>query len=174
MAVVRALTVWAGPAAGVVVGVLQSGAAFVRGMNRSLVRSRYDVAARPSRRIDPPDLEALLGPQRRRIVVLELEGAVFFGSAERLADEAEAIPADSRCLVLDVRRVSSIDDSGAMTIALLRRRLARRGIALLLAHVEPQGDRHHRLHISLSPGTLFGEMAMLDGQGRTADAGRCR
>ncbi|HVK33225.1 MAG TPA: SulP family inorganic anion transporter [Burkholderiaceae bacterium] len=143
--VVCALTLWQGPAAGVVVGVLLSGVVFMQGMHRSLLRARTDGALRPSRRIYPPQVEQRLQPLRHRIAVFELEGALFFGSAERLIDEAESLPPDMRCLVLDFRRVGSIDESGALMLAQLRQRLALEGKALLLAHVGAHSDHAHRL-----------------------------
>lgn len=143
--VVCVLTLWQGPAAGVVVGVLLSGVVFMQGMHRSLLRTRTDGAGRPSRRIYPPAVEARLQPLRRRIAVFELEGALFFGSAERLADEAESLSVDTRCLVLDFRRVGSIDESGALALARLRQRLARQGQLLLLAHVNAPSNHAQQL-----------------------------
>jgi sulfate permease, SulP family len=76
-------------------------------------------------------------------VVLELEGALFFGNAERVADEAQALPAGCRFLVLDLRRVSAIDESGAMVLQQLALRLARQAVPLLLAGVAP-GSAHQQ------------------------------
>ena len=145
IAVVCALTVWQGPPAGVVVGVLMSAIAFMRGMNRSLIRGRFTGVMRPSRRIYPPAEEQRLQQARSRIVVLELEGALYFGSAERLADEMDALPAGCRCVVLDFRRVGSIDESGAMVLGRLMRDLTRHGTSLLLAHVAENGEHARRL-----------------------------
>lgn len=144
--VVCALTLWQGPAAGVLVGVLLSGLVFMQGMHRSLLRARSNGAARPSRRLYPPPTEQHLQAQRHRIAIFELEGALFFGSAERLADEAEALPTEMRALVLDFRRVGSIDESGALVLAQLGQRLAAQGKALLLAHAGARSDHARRLH----------------------------
>jgi SulP family sulfate permease len=143
--VVCGLTLWLGPAAGVVVGVLLSAAVFMQGMHRSLLRARSDGAARPSRRIYPPTTESCLQAQRHRIAIFELEGALFFGSAERLADEAENLLPATRALVLDLRRVGSIDESGALVLVQLGQRLAAQGKALLLAHAGPGSD--HARHL---------------------------
>ena len=53
-------------------------------MNRS--RSRFTAATLPSRRIYAAADEARLHPLRARVTVLELEGALFFGSADRIAE----------------------------------------------------------------------------------------
>jgi anti-anti-sigma regulatory factor len=105
------------------------------------VRSRCTAAQRPSRRLYSPARERFLREARREVVVLELEGALFFGSADRLAQEAERAGADTLDLVVDLRRISTIDASGAVTLAQLGQRLERRGVLMRLAGVRP-GDRH--------------------------------
>jgi len=137
MGLVCLLTVWQGPGAGVALGVLLSMAIFVRGMNRSLLRARFGAHERSSRRVYPPALEQVLRLLRPRVVVLELEGALFFGSADRLNDEAGRLPAGTRFLILDLRRVLTIDESGAMMLHHLHTHLARQGCYLLLAGVGP-------------------------------------
>lgn len=126
-------TLWRGMPAGVAVGVLLSLVTFAWRMNRSLVHLRYSASARPSRRIYPAAVEATLRPLREGIVVFELDGALFFGSGDRLHDEADALDASCRCLVLDLRRVHTIDESGAVALQGTVLRAARRGIRVELA-----------------------------------------
>ena len=145
VALVCAVTVWRGFAVGVAAGVVVALMLFVRSMNRSLVRSRYTAAAEPSRRVYPPPQEAFLRDARARIVVLELEGALFFGSAERLARELDAIGGDRRFVVLDLRGVSTIDASGAMLLQQQSTALGRHGLTLMLAGVTPEHPHGRRL-----------------------------
>jgi MFS superfamily sulfate permease-like transporter len=133
MALVVGMTMWRGMASGVGLGVLLSLVAFAVRMNRGLVQARYRASARPSRRSYPAPVEARLRPLRDAIEVFEIEGAVFFGSGERLLDEADTLGADCRWLVLDLRRVSAIDESGAMALQQAVGRAHRRGIAVELA-----------------------------------------
>ena len=149
MAFVCLLTVWRGPAVGVAVGLVLSTVAFVHGMNRSLVRSRRDGVSAPSRRVYPMALALALQSARRRIQVLELEGALFFGTAERLTDEAEQLDANCRFLVLDLRRVNAIDDSATMVLSQLQARLARQGTMLLLAGVGRASAQREQLQAFL-------------------------
>ena len=141
VAVVCAVTAAGGFVAGLVTGVLLSMLVFMRGVNRSLLRDRYSADQRPSRRIYRPEQEAVLHTARRRVRVYELEGALFFGSTGRLTSECETLPDECRCLVLDLRRVSSIDESGAMALQQLSGHLKQRGVTLLLAGVVA-GNRH--------------------------------
>jgi anti-anti-sigma regulatory factor len=133
VALVVGTTLWQGMAAGVGMGLLLSLVAFASRMNRSLVHDSYRASARPSRRIYPVTVEAHLRPLRHGIVVFELDGALFFGSGDRLLDDADALANDCRCLVLDLRRVNAIDESGAVALQQMTARLKARGIRLELA-----------------------------------------
>ncbi len=141
---VCAVTVVLGFPAAVAVGAVLSMMLFIRSMNRSLVRQRYTGDAQPSRRIYAAADEARLQPLRSRVSVLELEGALFFGSADRIAEGADTLDARCHTLLLDFRRVSLIDSSGAVVLHQLSRRLAERGKALLLAGVSAD-NRHGRV-----------------------------
>ena len=141
VAVVCGVTVAGGFVAGLAAGVLLSMLIFMRSVNRSLLRDRYSAAQRPSRRIYRPGQEAFLRGARARVTVFELEGALFFGSAARLTSECETLAPDCRCLVLDMRRVNTIDESGAVALQQLSIHLKQRGVALLLAGVLA-GNRH--------------------------------
>ena len=136
--VVCAATVALGFPAAVATGALLSVLLFIRSMNRSLVRSRSTAEALPSRRIYAAADEARLRPLRARITVLELEGALFFGSADRVAELADALGDDCHTLVLDFRRVGLIDESGAVVLTQMAGRLQARGTRLLLAGVSGQ------------------------------------
>ena len=137
-------TVVLGFPAAVAAGALLSVVLFLRSVNRSLVRNRFTADAQPSRRIYAASDEERLRMLRRRITVLELEGALFFGSADRIAELVDALEADCHTVVLDFRRVSVIDASGAMVLTQVSRRLLDRGIRLLLAGVSVN-NRHGQM-----------------------------
>ena len=141
VAVVCAVTAAGGFVAGLSAGVLLSMLIFMRSVNQSLLRERYSADQRPSRRIYRPEQEAVLRGARASVTVFELEGALFFGSAARLMSECETLPRACRCLLLDLRRVSTIDESGAIALQQLSNQLNQRGVTLLLAGVVA-GNRH--------------------------------
>jgi SulP family sulfate permease len=146
--IVCVATVAFGFVVAVVVGVIASMALFIAAMNRSLVRATWTGAQRASRRVYPVAEALALKELGRTIRVLELEGAVFFGTAERLAVEVERCAAAARAVILDFRRVSAIDATGALILERLSRRLAATGVRLLLAHVTPEG-RHGQALVAL-------------------------
>jgi SulP family sulfate permease len=138
---VAAITVLVNFVIAVITGLFLSMALFIATMNRSLVRAVHDGTVRSSRRIyGPEDMRRLAG-ERRRIKVVELEGAIFFGSAERLVTEAERWADTADHIVLDLRRVTTIDATGALGLEQLAKRLRGRRVNLALAGVTPEG-RH--------------------------------
>lgn len=136
IAAVLVATVFAGFALAVLLGVLLSMVLFIRSMNRSLVRARWNGTAHPSRRVYGPRQEALLRDARTAIGGVELEGALYFGSVERLSDELEDLRVGCRFLVLDLRRVNTLEASGVATLLQLARRLEGRGVRLVLAGLQ--------------------------------------
>jgi SulP family sulfate permease len=127
------------PAIGV--GFQLSGLLLYLGMKRSLVRSVVDGNVRPSRRVWGGEDAVRVRAARQRIRVIELEGALFFASAERLIERVEPLAGVADVVILDFRRVTVIDATGALLIESIARRLASRGTKVLLAGVTPQG-RH--------------------------------
>jgi MFS superfamily sulfate permease-like transporter len=157
VAVVCAVTLWWGFAVGVLAGLLVALWLFVRAMNQQLVRSRSSAAALPSRRVYSAAAERRLAAQRERIVVFELEGALFFGSAERLLEAADTLPPATHTLVVDLRRITTLDASGALALATLAQRLAARGITLRLAAVgDTAAGRRHAQALAAHGVTLAG------------------
>lgn len=153
VAVVFGLTLWQGVVAGVAVGILLAMALLVHALNRSLIRARYSAAEQPSRRIYPALQEAVLHDARRQIVVIEIEGALFFGNAERLALALEEL-AGARFVVLDLKRISTIDASGATLLAQIASRLAREDRCLMLAGVSADNRHGQALRAFIASDTV--------------------
>ena len=150
IALVCLTTAWWGPGAGVGLGLLLSIAVFLRNMNRGLVRSSNSALSRHSRRVYPAELQPALAQVRQRIWVLDLEGAFFFGSADRVAEAADSLGPELRFLVLDLHRVSRIDDTAALVLSRAEAGLSRRGVTLLLAGVGPGSAQRKQLQAFLS------------------------
>lgn len=145
VALVGLVTVLFGFVAAVATGSLMAMLIFISAMNRSLIRGRFSALERPSRRIYGPAQAHRLQTERQRVALIELEGALFFGSAERLANEVSALTPACRCLVLDLSQVSMIDASGAMLLQQLSHQLEHHGVTLLLAGVSADNERGKRL-----------------------------
>jgi sulfate permease, SulP family len=110
---------------------------FLYRMSRSIVRRTYRGDAVRSKRILEPGLTKFLAEAGRRIIVFELEGPIFFGTAEKLARQIEAaVRTDGAFVILDLRRVNELDSTGAAILVQIARRLRSDGKHLLLSHLD--------------------------------------
>ena len=132
---VAVVTVAFGLVAAVITGLILSMGLFLAVMNRSLIRSVQTAATRGSRRVYPPEHASLLRVEGHRVKLLELDGAIFFGTADRLGFEALKAAEGAQILIIDLRRVTMIDASGALMLAKLSRLLREQDVTMLLAHI---------------------------------------
>ncbi len=132
---VAGVTIVFGLVAAVITGLILSMGLFLAVMNRSLIRSVRTGASRGSRRVYPPEQASFLRVEGHRIKLIELDGAIFFGTADRLAFEAMRAAEGAQYLILDLRRVTMVDASGALMLQKLTRLLREQGVTLLLAHL---------------------------------------
>ncbi|HET7678524.1 MAG TPA: SulP family inorganic anion transporter [Xanthobacteraceae bacterium] len=117
----------------VFLGIFIAIALFVLRMSRSNIRRMYRCDAVHSRKARGPAQAALLEREGAGILVLELQGALFFGSAETLSNEIEKAAAGTRSVILDLRRVTEIDATGAQILAEIAAALARQERQLALS-----------------------------------------
>src|SRR5439155_26373055 len=113
----------------VFIGIALAVLLFVVRMSRSNIRKLYRCDNVRSRRYrDPAELE-VLHAKGASVLVIELQGALFFGSAERLAQivEREAVQG-AVALLLEMRRITEIDSTGARILGDIDAALAARGV----------------------------------------------
>jgi CRP-like cAMP-binding protein len=144
--VVAGVTIVFGLIAAMIVGLILSMGLFVAVMNRSLIRSVRTGVNAASRRVYPPDEAAFLRLEGNRIKILEVDGAIFFGTSDRLAFETMRVADGATFLILDLRRVTMIDASGALMLDRVTRRLKDRGTRLLVSHINATGKLGRSVH----------------------------
>jgi SulP family sulfate permease len=88
--------------------------------------------------VKPHPAHGAAGQLPSGVAVFELFGSLFFGAVGKIEALPGQLPADTRCLVLDMHRLISIDTSGIDAMQQLHRTLQRQGVALVLANVNPQ------------------------------------
>jgi MFS superfamily sulfate permease-like transporter/CRP-like cAMP-binding protein len=117
----------------VFIGIALAVLLFVVRMSRSNIRKLYRCENVRSRRYrDPAELE-VLHAQGASVLVIELQGALFFGSAERLAQIVDRETAHGiAAVLLEMRRITEIDSTGARILGDIDAALATRGIKLAL------------------------------------------
>jgi MFS superfamily sulfate permease-like transporter/CRP-like cAMP-binding protein len=130
---VSVLSITINVVAAVFIGIALAVLLFVVRMSRSNIRRLYRCDTVRSRRYrDPAELE-VLHREGASVLVIELQGALFFGSAERLAQIVERETAQrTGALLLELRRITEIDSTGARILGEIDAALHGRGIRLAL------------------------------------------
>jgi SulP family sulfate permease len=106
-------------------------------MSQSTIRRLYRCDRVRSRKSRGAAEMAALEAKGTAILVIELQGALFFGSAERLAQiVARETAAGTSAVLLDLRRVTDVDSTGARILADIDQALARQNIRLALVYVD--------------------------------------
>jgi len=150
--VVALLSVLVNIVTAVFIGILIAAAMFMLRMSRSVIHRCYHCDTVRSNKNRDSHSMALLAEHGGRVAVFELEGPIFFGSAERLAVQVRAaIAADTRAVVLDFRRINDIDSTGAGVLMQLQQGLAADGRSVRFSGMQ------HRLHV----GTLMTDLGVL-------------
>lgn len=107
---------------GVAVGMVAAMLLFVRAGMRPVVRRVATAQQRRSLTVRPLADMQVLERDGRRITIIEVEGALFFGTADQLAREIDTVLRDTQWLILDLRRVSDVDSTGARSLLLTAKR----------------------------------------------------
>jgi sulfate permease, SulP family len=140
----------------VFLGVAIAALLFMVRMGRSIIRRHYRGAQVRSRKFRPlQDMEAL-GRSGSSILVMELQGALFFGSAEKVANEITLqMQQDTRYVILDLRRITEIDSTGSQILQEINADLASHGKPLLLSVAQPS-----------EPAELLADSGVVDALGK--------
>lgn len=124
----------------VLLGLAIAALLFVVRMSRSVIRRLYRCAGVRSRKSRPRAELELLAKSGATILAVELQGALFFGSVERVAGEIAAqVRQPTRTVILDLRRITEIDSTGARILLEINSELNRAGKWLVLSAAHP-GD----------------------------------
>ena len=131
----------------VLLGVIAAIVFFIFRMSRSVIRRSYYCDAVHSRKAREERWMTLLTTRGRSILVIELEGALFFGTADNLAQFDDKVIADGTVyVILDLRRVNEIDSTGARILLQMHDMMTRNGRHLLLAGLKDRTRIEHFLH----------------------------
>jgi sulfate permease, SulP family len=141
MLLVAGTLIVVGLAEGIVVGVIAAMVLFVRSNSHALVRQVMLGDVRRSVKVRAPASTAALDKSGSRIALIELEGNVFFGTSDELADRVRALSVDADFLILAMRRVTDIDGTGARTLLELANDLGDMAKWLIVADLGPNDAR---------------------------------
>ena len=131
-AILAVIGVFEAVGAGIFISVLF----FVLRMGKDVIRRQYDATRIRSNVQRPYEEITYLEEYGDRIRVFELEGALFFGTADRLAMAIdEAIETKVDYIVVDLLHVSDIDSTGANIISRIGDRCRDKSKHLLLSSI---------------------------------------
>ena len=148
----------------VILGVALSTITFAWRMSRSIVRHAYRGDVARSRKTRDSTQNTLLNRHANGIAVFELDGALFFGTAEKLVLQIESLIEEGPdCVILDMRRIHDMDSTGARLLIQLNETLAASRCSLALAGAAPGSrieayTRESGLAAALTRGKVFEDL----------------
>ena len=148
----------------VLLGVAIAVIVFMLRMSRNVIRrERYGDAVHSRRARDPSD-EALLASRGREILALELEGPLFFASAELLHNRLDsAVSRGVRYVILDMSRVSELDSTGARILLQAHERLKAAKCRMVLCGTDKRAELSaliidHGIAEAVTPERMFPDL----------------
>ncbi len=138
VALVAVLTVTTNLLLAVGVGFALASFLFIIRSGQSPVYRQYRGNEVHSKNARPLEVMQVLKEKGDRIFVMEVNGPIFFGSAEKLAADIDAIRDQASVLILDLRRVTEIDATGANILRRVQKQFQRRHKKLLISHLSPE------------------------------------
>ena len=127
--------------AGVLAGFIATVIVFIGKSSKAVVRSVQRGDKRHSLKLRNSEKTAYLRENGARILLLELDGTLFFGTADQLALEVEQLASSADFFIFDCRRVTEFDATGAHILEQIGARLTKQGKHALLSHVT-ETDAH--------------------------------
>ena len=119
----------------VAAGLMIAMVMFVRDMSKPIVRRSYDGAARRSLKVRERGGADHLAARGHEIVVVELDGPLFFGTADALFSEVERLSGNAKVMILDCGRLADMDSTGVRLLQQLFQRLIAHGKTALISHM---------------------------------------
>ena len=144
---VTTISIFMGVFEALIAGIILSIVHFIFLMGKDVVARSYDATRMRSNIIRPYSEIVFLETEGAKIQILELQGALFFGTADKLANKVDGIINASgsiaQQIIIDFRKIREIDGTGANLINQLRNRSEKKGITITLSSVL-DGDIYKR------------------------------
>ncbi len=142
---VTAITVAVDLIVAVVVGLIITAFLFIKEqISRSIVHRVYTGNLIHSKKVRSKEAMQVLERQGHLIKVYELKGSLFFGTCDKLLTEIEK-HLDALCIILDLKRVHTIDLTGAQLLKQIVDRVHEKEHFLLLSHLNTADEDKERM-----------------------------
>lgn len=106
---------------------------------QSVIRREYRGSAVHSKRVRTPQEWEILRREGGRIAVVELQGALYFGSVEQLIRRMGDLADEADFVIVDFKRVQAADGAAAKLVQRMALSLAERHCRLALSHLWTDG-----------------------------------
>jgi sulfate permease, SulP family len=127
----------------VAVGIGVSLVIFITQMSSSVIRRTHFGSNFNSKKQRFQEAMELLLKYKEKIVVVELEGALFFASADTLGQKVESlVDAGARFVVLDLKRLNRIDSTGAKILVQTRDQLDKKKCHLYISYLSAEDEKY--------------------------------
>jgi len=137
------------------VGIVLAMFLFIREqLSSTVIRSKVDGGSRFSKRVRLRQDMEVLEKEGSQMAILELQGSLFFGTKDQLYLALEPELATRKFLVLDMRRVQSVDVTAVHLLEQIRDSLSERDAFLVFSNVS------RTLPNGRNIGELFEQMAL--------------
>jgi sulfate permease, SulP family len=143
---VSSLVIFSSAIIALAVGLFGVMMAFLYRSNARMIRRTLHGAHFHSRTEREHKSMEVLEQHGQQIAIVELDGPIFFGSSESIAKYIEKILPDIKWLILDLKRVSHMDSSGAMMLKRLDEQMILDKKKLFLSYLPEKGNRRQFLH----------------------------
>jgi len=134
--VVAVITVCVNLIVAVLIGIAIASGLFVVRMGKSIVKRKYSGEHIRSKKVRSIKNNMLLEDRGKGIIVYELRGPLFFGSADNLAGEIESALSHYTYCILDMKRVNEIDSTGAKILGQISKKVTASGKYLLISYLK--------------------------------------
>ncbi len=134
--VVAVITVCVNLIVAVLIGIAIASGLFVARMGKSIIKRKYGGDQIHSKKVRSIKNNMLLEARGKGIIVYELRGPLFFGSADNLAREIEGAINRYIYCILDMKRVNEIDSTGAKILGQISKKITASGKYLLISYLK--------------------------------------
>jgi SulP family sulfate permease len=141
-------------------GVVITMLLFIRDqVTRSVVKNKFSGRELKSKKVRSADERAFLKIAGDEIMVYQLEGSIFFGTADGLQKEIERKKSSTKIFILDFKLVKDIDLTGAQILKQVDDILKDREKHLILSYVEnPENPSDRRISRLLADVGVFDQI----------------
>jgi SulP family sulfate permease len=163
VSIVMLLIIFADLVTAVLTGLVLELLHFLIKSSKSLVRQQLGGSVLHSNVVRDNQAMKLLDEKGDAIQIISLQGTLFFGNTDYLANYLESIMPSVTTVLVDFKRVSDIDSSGVLVLSKIDRRLSAQNKTLLLTGLPANGAmldllREFGLTLPMSSDRVFDEL----------------